>query len=149
MAFRMLCLVAALAMCDAFVVPAAQMRSVSVAASPAAAALAPMVARTSVVAMGAKAVKKPKKAVKKVVKKPVKKPVKKVVKKPIKKIVKKKAGKSSYALAQRKTVGGGTDSITGLVQELVGTLLTPTQLAFVGLWVLAILKFLIFYEPSE
>merc|ERR1719487_3212201 len=86
-----------------------------------------------------------KKPVKKVVKKPVKKVVKKAVKKPVKKAVK-KAGKTSYALAQRNTVGGGTDSITSLAQELVGTLLTPTQLAFVTGWILIVLKHAIFYD---
>ena len=78
----------------------------------------------------------------------VKKPVKKVVKKPVKKIVKKKAG-TSYALSQRNAVGGGTGSVTGLAQELVGTLLTPTQLAFVGLWGALILRYLIFYPQAE
>ena len=57
----------------------------------------------------------------------------------------KKSGKTSYAMAQRKTVGGGSNAVTGLLNEIVGTLLTPTQVAFVGVWVLLILKYLIFY----
>ena len=57
----------------------------------------------------------------------------------------KKAGKTSYAMAQRNTVGGGSGAVTGLLNEIVGTLLTPTQLAFIGLWVVLILKYLIFY----
>ena len=43
-------------------------------------------------------------------------------------------------------VGGGTDSVTGLVQDLVGTLLTPTQLAYVVGWAFLVGKFLIFYD---
>jgi len=96
-----------------------------------------------------KVVKKPvKKVVKKPVKKVAKKPVKKVAKKPVKKVAKKRAGQS-YALSQRNSVGGGTGSITGLVQELVGTLLNPTQLAFVGLWGALVLKYVIFYDQPE
>merc|ERR1719238_1046819 len=147
-------LLAVAASCSAFVVPAAPARAVSVAASSTAAALVPTVPRTAEISMAARA--KPKKVVKKPVKKAVKKPVKKVVKKavkkpvkkPVKKIVKKSGGRTSYAMSQRKVVGGGTGSVTGLASELVGTLLTPTQLAWVGLWVALILKFLIFYGES-
>ena len=48
-------------------------------------------------------------------------------------------------MAQRNTVGGGSGAVTGLLNEIVGTLLTPTQVAFIGVWVLLILKYLIFY----
>ena len=52
----------------------------------------------------------------------------------------------SFALRQRNTVGGGTGSIVGLVQDIGGTLLTPTQLYFVLGWLALVLKFLIFYD---
>ena len=63
----------------------------------------------------------------------------------MKKVAKKAPKGQSYAQLQRNNIGGGTGSVTGLVGDLVFTLLTPTQLAFVALWVGAILKFLVFY----
>lgn len=62
---------------------------------------------------------------------------------------KKSSGKISYANAQRKAVGGGTNSIGALGLEIAGTLFTPTQLAFIGGWVLLVLKYLIFYGTSD
>jgi len=89
----------------------------------------------------------PPKNVKKAVKKaPVKKPVKKVVKKaPVKKAAPKRTGKQTYAVANRENTGRGTQAVTGLVGDLVTTLLTPQQLAFVGVWIFIALKFLVFY----
>ena len=46
---------------------------------------------------------------------------------------------------QRKSVGGGTNSIGSLGLEIAGTLFTPTQLSFIALWVPLVLKYLIFY----
>ena len=43
-------------------------------------------------------------------------------------------------------MGGGSGSVTQLGQDVISTLLTPTQTAFVGLWLVLVLKFLIFYD---
>jgi len=142
---RMFLLAVGLLSCNAFVVPSAPGAvSVRAAVGPAAA----VVPRVESAAMMARTVaKKPvKKVVKKPVKKVVKKPVKKVVKKPVKKVVKKAKKGASYAMMQRASTGGGTDSVTKLGQEIVSTLLTPTQLAFVTVWLLIAAKFLVFYE---
>ena len=43
-------------------------------------------------------------------------------------------------------MGGGSASVTGLFGDIATTLLTPTQTAYVAVWALLVLKFLIFYD---
>ena len=81
----------------------------------------------------------------------VKKVVKKVApkKKVVKKVAPKKSGKMSYAMQQKQSLGSKGFGSFGAITESVNTLLTPTQLAYISVWVLLVLKFLIFYPASE
>merc|ERR1711990_568736 len=103
-----------------------------------------------------KPVKKPvKKAVKKVVKKPVKKvakkPVKKVVKKPIKRGAKKpvkrggRGGDSGLGAEVQKIGSFGLGAVSGYGGGNGAVLGSTNFLIFGGLWVLVLLRFVLFY----
>jgi hypothetical protein len=51
----------------------------------------------------------------------------------------------SYALSQRQSVGAGTKSLGTVVGGIATELFTQQQLAFIALWVVLALRFLVFY----
>merc|ERR1719453_683542 len=122
MAKLFLLFVALFAASDAFMVPASKL---AVSSASSAVAVPARVASTTVV---------------KAVKKPVKKPVKEVVKKVVKKVAKKPAKKT----LRRESARAGVERGAAMLGD---TFIVPTgPVAIgVGVWILVLLRFVIFY----